>query len=427
MSHDSDDDDLMDLEDLRLMFSSRKKTRSIKYDHTRINWDEHIDRLVSTNKFEQRFRMPLSSFHYLIEELREPLTVSFKHSINSTSGNDPIYPEVIVAVGLQFLGCGDTHSSLADTYGMSDASAYRVVEMFLDAVDYNDSCQEMQVRLPRTADELNDIAQRWRDVSTCPINMLNGHIGAMDGWFPRTEMPFDQVNQADYFSGHYQAYGLNVQAMCDADLLFIYVAVAGPGKINDSRAFSRLRELHKWMEGLPPWCIISADCAYGLSQRLLIPFNAAELLGDDHRTFNFYLSQLRIRIEMAFGLLTTKWRKLRTTLSYSTRKNAQIIRVCTKLHNFVIRMDQAHGEDSGRVGAFSGETVSPLAHGILPLSVNGHVSEFGFLPSSNVDDETTSTLSPQWVDYDSSRRTSCLADVASSGIRRPRYNLDRND
>ncbi len=57
MSHDSDDDDLMDLEDLRFVFSSQKKTRSIKYDHTRINRDEHINRL--TNKFEQRFRMPL--------------------------------------------------------------------------------------------------------------------------------------------------------------------------------------------------------------------------------------------------------------------------------------------------------------------------------------------------------------------------------
>ncbi len=59
MSHDSDNDDLMDLEDLRFVFSSRKKTRSIQCDHTRINWDEHIDRLVMTNKFEQRFRMPL--------------------------------------------------------------------------------------------------------------------------------------------------------------------------------------------------------------------------------------------------------------------------------------------------------------------------------------------------------------------------------
>ena len=71
--------------------------------------------------------------------------------------------------------------------------------------------------------------------------------GTMDGWFPRTEMPGNQVNQTDYFSGHYQAFGLNVQAMCDPDLLFLYIAVASPGKINDSRAFSRLRELQNWM------------------------------------------------------------------------------------------------------------------------------------------------------------------------------------
>ena len=128
--------------------------------------------------------MPLSAVNYLIDELREPLTVSVNHSLSSTSGNEPIFPEVIVAVGLRFLGCGDTHTSLADTYGMSDSSAYRVIGIFLDAVDYNVSCRAMQVRLPRGIDELNELAQRWCDVSTCPINMLNGHIGAMDGWFP---------------------------------------------------------------------------------------------------------------------------------------------------------------------------------------------------------------------------------------------------
>jgi hypothetical protein len=51
---------------------------------------------------------------------------------------------------------------------------------------------------PGVMTKLNELAQRWRDVSTCPINMLNGNIGAMDGWFPRTEMPGDQVNQTDY-------------------------------------------------------------------------------------------------------------------------------------------------------------------------------------------------------------------------------------
>jgi hypothetical protein len=55
-------------------------------------------------------------------------------------------------------------------------------------------------------------------------------------------------NQTDYFSRHYVAYGLSIQAMCDPDLVFMYVAVAGPGKINDSRAFSRCTGLIEWFE-----------------------------------------------------------------------------------------------------------------------------------------------------------------------------------
>jgi len=77
-----------------------------------------------------------------------------------------------------------------------------------------------------------------------------GHIGAIDGWFPRTEMPRGVSNQADYFSGHYAAYGLNIQAMCDPDLVFMYVAVAGPVRINDSRAFSCCSGLIDWFETL---------------------------------------------------------------------------------------------------------------------------------------------------------------------------------
>ena len=92
--------------------------------------------------------MPLSSLNYLIKDLQESLTVSFKHSMNSTSGNDPIYPEVIVTAGLQFFGCRDMPSSLAVTYGMLDASAYPVVKTFLDAVDENKNCRAIQVRLP---------------------------------------------------------------------------------------------------------------------------------------------------------------------------------------------------------------------------------------------------------------------------------------
>jgi hypothetical protein len=169
-------------------------------------------------------------------------------------------------------------------------------------------CHAMRMELPQGEEKLRDLAQRWLDVSTCPQGLYWGHIGAIDG----------------------------IQAMCDPNLVFMYVAVAGPRRINYSRAFSCCTGLIEWFETLPDWCFVSADNEYSLTTKMLVPHNATELLSEYHRTYNFYLSQLMIRIEMAFGRLTTKWRRLQTTLNFHSAKNAKIIRVCTKLYSYVI-------------------------------------------------------------------------------------------
>jgi hypothetical protein len=51
-------------------------------------------------------------------------------SRNSTGGNDPIYPEVILAIGLRFVGLGDTIAALMDIYGTSRSSTKRAINMF---------------------------------------------------------------------------------------------------------------------------------------------------------------------------------------------------------------------------------------------------------------------------------------------------------
>eukprot|EP00978_Attheya_sp_CCMP212_P041902 scaffold246557_cov35-Attheya_sp.AAC.1 len=83
----------------------------------------------------------------------------------------------------------------------------------------------------------------------------------MTGWLCCMDKP-TEVNAADYFSGHYQRFGLAVQAMCDANLLFMYVGVAAPGKTNDLRAFNRLIKLKNWFDGLPPHYFVRGDNAY---------------------------------------------------------------------------------------------------------------------------------------------------------------------
>ena len=70
---------------------------------------------------------------------------------------------MIVPVGLHFLGCGDTHTSHADYYGMSDSLSKHDITMILDAVDYNQLCQAMRVLLPRSLDELRETALRCQE------------------------------------------------------------------------------------------------------------------------------------------------------------------------------------------------------------------------------------------------------------------------
>ena len=115
----------------------------------------------------------------------------------------------------------------------------------------------------------------------------------------------------------------------------------------------------------------------------MVLHNATELLSKYHRTFNFYLSQLRIRIEIAFGRLTTKLRRLRTILNFHSYKNAKIICICTKLHNYAVCKSKEAGNDYDTDGIFDGDVVDSQKHETDSLQggdPSGN-SDFGFLPT----------------------------------------------
>jgi hypothetical protein len=59
---------------------------------------------------------------------------------------------------------------------------------------------------------------------------------------------------------------------------------------------------------------MAADNAYTLSDTVLIPYCGVDKLDPSKDVFNFYLSQLHILIEQAFGMLVSKWRKFKKPL-----------------------------------------------------------------------------------------------------------------
>ena len=86
------------------------------------------------------------------------------------------------------------------------------------------------------------------------------------------------------------------------------------------------------------------DNAYVCSEHLLTPFSGDQQNNPRKDAYNFYLSQLRIRIEMAFGLLTSKWRILRRPLQCKLKHAGKLFLCVARLHNFCINERLLHGQ-----------------------------------------------------------------------------------
>ena len=77
------------------------------------------------------------------------------------------------------------------------------------------------------------------------------------------------------------------------------------------------------------------DEAYPLRTFLMRPFPRT-VLTDERREFNRRISRARQCIECAFGILTAKWRCLKTELELSPAKVDNVVKACCILHNLII-------------------------------------------------------------------------------------------
>ena len=133
----------------------------------------------------------------------------------------------------------------------------------------------------------------------------------------------------------YSTHGINVQGVCDGSCRFTHAAVVTPGSYNDCRAYEE-SDLPALVDGLPNGACIIGDNAYPVSEKLLTPFSGAEAHEELKSNYNFFVSQCRIRIEMAFGRLVNKWRILQTPLHVGLKNTGKVFVACASLHNFCV-------------------------------------------------------------------------------------------
>jgi DDE superfamily endonuclease len=144
---------------------------------------------------------------------------------------------------------------------------------------------------------------------------------------------------------HYQAYGINIQATCDYRRRFVEVAVVAPGGCNDARAFRKC-SLSGLVDNLPIGKHVVGDNAYGCCENLLTPFQGQEKENALKDAYNYHLSLVRIKIEMTFGLMVTKWRILKSPLHIPVADIGELFLAITRLQNYCINEHPTAANDT---------------------------------------------------------------------------------
>ncbi|KAI2492824.1 DDE superfamily endonuclease [Fragilaria crotonensis] len=234
-----DDEDLMDLlflyhvTDAILPDEHDRRQRKHKWIHKRLNWAEHVRKLHHEQAFDRTYRMSFEAFSTLLDLLRDDLTTMTATQHGGNHDTDPVEPELIMAIGIRWLA-GGSYVDIRHVYGCSVPSVYRFRDMFLDAVL---NCKELDIVFPDTDEDLKSTALKFANKSS--ERVMIGCVGAIDGLFVkicRPSMKDCGYNPQAYFSGHYMAHGLNVQAVCDSDRRFTFFGVVAPGKSSDQLA-----------------------------------------------------------------------------------------------------------------------------------------------------------------------------------------------
>ena len=236
----------------------------------RIEWDLHVTHLMEEgpNAFARLYRMPHASFVKLCGLIEPYVTIDVTMSKVRTGGkSSPITVEIILHCLLRWLG-GGSYLDIQISAGISRSSFYRCIHSSMEAILL---CDLLSIHFPTTEEELEIAVSDFKSLSTNGV--IDGCVACVDGILLRIQTPASSETgnvKAD-FSGHYQAYGINVQAACDSRCRFVSVCIAAPGGCNDIAAY-RKTPLAASVTKLALGKYIIGDNAYVCSESLLTPF-----------------------------------------------------------------------------------------------------------------------------------------------------------
>ncbi|XP_042575727.1 protein ANTAGONIST OF LIKE HETEROCHROMATIN PROTEIN 1-like [Cyprinus carpio] len=175
---------------------------------------------------------------------------------------------------------------------------------------------------------------------------------------PHCENPVAYINRKQFYS-------VILTGFCDSQRRFCHVSVGHPGSWHDSRAF-RLSEVGRLLKEdphslVPEGMHIIGDSAYPLSLQLMKPYRDNGHLTVRQRRFNRKLNSARVVIEHAFGILKSKFRRLRCLHMKKVKNISSAVTACCILHNICLKSSDQIEEDQ-QADVMEDDPYPPEAH-----------------------------------------------------------------
>ncbi|XP_048480996.1 putative nuclease HARBI1 [Plutella xylostella] len=275
---------------------------------------------VPDAEFVATYRLPKETVLSLIEELTPFLNRPDPRDIS-------VARKVLIALGFFAAGSYQRGVGQGATHGVCQSTVSRAIAEVTDALNHPQILTKYIV-FPRTPEARNTVKRRFFEVYNFP-----GIVGCIDGTHVCILRPAQ--NEEEYFNRKH-THSLNVQIICDADLIILSVDASHGGATHDSAVWNG-HPLKEYLQGLydqgeAVWLL--GDSGYAQRVIMMTPIVDATP-GTREALYTDMHVKTRNCVERCIGVLKARWRCLLAArmLHYKPEKAARIVNACVVLHN----------------------------------------------------------------------------------------------
>ncbi len=316
--------------------------------------------------FRRAHRMSFQSFWQLYQLLKDGIEMA--HSRDKAARRKPqrgkprnrsphvpngrIHTSVRLAVALRYFAGGSFYD-LAPLYGVGTTDATNSVWYVVEAINRHPL---FAINYPSDHEIQREIASQFEEKSQAEFKCCAGAVDGVLIWIHRPtdkDCKLSTCDSGKFFCSRKHKFGLNCQAVSDCRGRILDVSIRYPGSGSDLLAFegSKLFQNLETEGFLAPGLCLFGDNAYVNTPYMATPFPNTS--GGPKDWYNFFHSQLRIRVECSFGILSQRWGILRAALpkGISLRKSVRLVTALAKLHNFCIgqTIEPSLGKDENNI------------------------------------------------------------------------------